>query len=271
MFRSTIRFILSRYPWLLRPFANHRWRRSIDRTISSGEFDPAPNCCVHFPDYERSDASRHIPLIFHQTSRTTIVPPRYRGNRDRLVNLHPTPPWQHQYWTDEDIIEFVKRHFPHYLRPFQLLPKPIMRVDIFRYMLLSIHGGVYADLDFRLFKPIDDVIADCTLLLPAESDNQTSQNFLAQHFLASCPGHVFWEDCLKACLERSEEAILACSDPLVATGPIFVTRVWRNNPEKYGAKITKRVFLAPPTGYWFSGLSMPELSYGVHECHGTWR
>ena len=96
-------------------------------------------------------------------------------------------------WTDEEIFAFVQENFPQYWESFQLLPKQIMRVDMFRYMVLLAQGGVYSDLDFDMYKPIDDLIADHALLLPAESDNISRKNFLAQHFLASCPGHVLWQ------------------------------------------------------------------------------
>ena len=199
------------------------------------------------------------------------IPAYLQSSREETIRLHPAPAWQHHLWTDDEIFSFVRETFPHYWKPFSQLPKNIMRIDIFRYMLLWDRGGVYADLDFHLHKPIDDLISDCTLVLPAESENVNSISYCGQHFLASCPKHVFWEDCLKACLERPESEILSQQDPIEVTGPNFVTRIWRANREKYKAKIPMRVYLAPPTGYMYSGMPLPALSYGIHECHGTWR
>jgi mannosyltransferase OCH1-like enzyme len=271
MRRSIISFLGKRCPWLLRLFLQRRWQREIERASNSGEFISDPDKLVHFSDYERSNLTRHIPLIFHQTWRTSQVPQFWRSNRDAVTRLHPTPPWEHRLWTDDEIAEFVAKHFPQNQKAFHLLPKPIMRIDMFRYMVLWVHGGVYADLDFRLFKPVDDLIADCTLLIPAESDNSAYHSFCGQYFLASCAQHPLWEDCVKTCLDCPTETILAYDDPLAATGPEFVTKVWRRDPEKYRAKIPMRVYLGPPSSYWYSGISPPALSYGIHQCHGTWR
>jgi inositol phosphorylceramide mannosyltransferase catalytic subunit len=271
MHTSAIRFLRTRHPWLLRPFAQRHWRRKIDRAIHSGGFVPETEQLVHFADYERSQAERRIPLIFHQTWRVLSVPRSCRHNRQLVLRLHPSPPWEHRFWVDADIPGFVRQFFPQYWEPFQLLPKVIMRIDMFRYMLLWTYGGVYADTDFCLFKPIDDLIADCTLLLPAESDDPSFRSFLGQHFLASCPQHVFWKDCIDACLDQPANTISAYDNPLIATGPILVTRVWRSNPDKYRAKIPMRVYLAPPTEYAYIGETVPKLAYGIHECRGTWR
>jgi mannosyltransferase OCH1-like enzyme len=254
----------------VRPFLLHRQRKKIAKAIASGQFQTEPAEVAHFVDYERAGPGRQIPKIFHQTWRSTELPVYFRGNRQRVLDLHPSPPWQHQFWTDDEINRFVAGNFPQYWDAFQRLPRMIMRVDMFRYMALAVYGGVYADLDFRMFKPIDDMIADCALLLPGENDDYTQENFIGQHVLASCPGHEFWYDILKECLDQPAEVIARYEEPLDTTGPYFVTRMWRRHYQSYGAKIPMRIFLATPTDD-FSGMTMPEESYGVHECSGTWR
>ena len=37
--------------------------------------------------------------------------------------------------------------------------KPVQKADIFRYIVLMVHGGVYADIDVTCVRPVDQWIA----------------------------------------------------------------------------------------------------------------
>ena len=57
--------------------------------------------------------------------------------------------WEVRRWTDESMVEFVKEHFPRDVAMFRSFPTGVFRADTFRYMLMSVIGGVYADLDME--------------------------------------------------------------------------------------------------------------------------
>lgn len=62
--------------------------------------------------------------------------------------------WLHVLWTDADAEEFVTQRAPHWFVPtYELYMHPIQRVDVFRYILLLVWGGVYADLDNECLAP----------------------------------------------------------------------------------------------------------------------
>jgi mannosyltransferase OCH1-like enzyme len=185
----------------------------------------------------------------------------------RIRVLHPT--WEYRLWTDDDIDHFVRAHFSHYVDAFFALPKKIMRIDVFRYMLMFVHGGVYIDLDYELFKPIEAFVQDCDLLLPAEDDNVDAPNHLAQQLLASAPGHIFWADVIRSVLELPPGQIQRLADPVNDTGPHLVTRVHRRNPSRYAAKVPRRNFFCPEACP--HSTPIPKEAYGIHHCAATWR
>jgi len=221
-----------------------------------------PEKRLHCDEY-RFD--KGIPRIIHQTWKTGKLPRKFVKNQEAILALHPR--WEYRLWTDKDIDVFVDTHFPSLSSKFQALPLKIMKIDMFRYMLMYVHGGVYVDLDYKFFKPLDAWVADCDLLIPAENDNVNAPNFLGQGLLASCPEHLFWQDVIKEVFDRTAEELWRLVDPVDDTGPHLITRVFKRNPERYGIKISKRVFFCPPP----RGRPIPEESYGIHECAGTWR
>ena len=268
-------------PWALEPIYVRRRRAELRRRIESGHYDPDPERPVHF-NYERASPGRSIPHVWHQTWQTGLitgdappsagepqVPEAFRDNVADLKALHPT--WRHEFWGNARMEPLVREHFPQYWDAFAALPKVILQADVFRYMLLWVHGGVYADLDVLARKPHDALVDDCALLLPAETDETAAMPFVGQHLLGSCPRHEFWLDLLREALDRPTEEVRAYADPLEATGPKLVTRVWRAGRERYRAKIPRMVYLCVPPWLLHPKFEVPNAAYSVHACLGTWR
>ncbi|KAI9184423.1 hypothetical protein H9P43_003476 [Blastocladiella emersonii ATCC 22665] len=57
-------------------------------------------------------------------------------------------------WRDADADALVREHFPHLASLYAALPKPVMRADWLRLMILAVVGGVYADIDACPLKPV---------------------------------------------------------------------------------------------------------------------
>jgi len=274
-FRGTVRaglqWVDRTAPWAGLVLRRARTRAWLRREIRSGRYLPTPPFVSHYADYEHSAASDRIPRRWHATWKSSDLPDEFRRNFERLRELHPAPAWTHRVWSDDEIMDFAQTHYPDRKDAFEALPKHIMRVDLFRYMVMFVQGGVYSDLDVWMFRSIDELLADARLVLAAETDVVTDPNFIAQHFLSSVPGHPFWEDLLHAALDRPLDAIRGYGDPVSATGPVFVTRIWRASAAKYRAKVVPRVCLCPPAMLRRQGFTLPSQCYGIHECVGTWR
>ena len=43
--------------------------------------------------------------------------------------------------------DFVKTEWPQYWETYAIMPHPVMRADLFRYLILLRYGGIYTDVD----------------------------------------------------------------------------------------------------------------------------
>jgi mannosyltransferase OCH1-like enzyme len=160
-----------------------------------------------------------IPRIIHQTWRTRSIPRRWRRWQRTWIDHHPG--WEYRLWTDDDIRELVGSRFARIAPLLAALPQPIMRVDAFRVLLLLAHGGVYVDLDYECLKPIDPLLAGRACVIATEPYEHArllyGLDWLPSNaFLASLPGHPFWEHYLR-CISA---AGTPGHDPVSATGPL---------------------------------------------------
>ncbi|KAI8807970.1 nucleotide-diphospho-sugar transferase [Cladochytrium replicatum] len=96
-----------------------------------------------------------IPLIIHQiwiSKNENEVPSDVQESIDSWKKMNPDA--LHITWGGADIQSFVELHFSNFADMFAALPLPVMKADLFRYMVLSIYGGVYSDTDTRSLKPV---------------------------------------------------------------------------------------------------------------------
>ncbi|MFH1152863.1 MAG: glycosyltransferase [Pseudomonadota bacterium] len=220
-----------------------------------------------------------IPKILHQTWKDEDLPPDLETFRRTWQNHHSD--WTHCLWTDSDIREFLRTHYAWFLPIYDRYPEHIMRVDAVRYFILFHYGGVYADLDFECLRPVDPLLDHGQVVLGLEPrahqemhfpDKKGLKHSICNAFMASVPGHPFWEHVFKQ-LVASHRA----PGPLDATGPFFLTRAH----ESYGAKDT--ITLVSPDQLYpissqkpWSGIDpavraeIAKQAYAVHHWRGTW-
>ncbi|GMF07026.1 hypothetical protein B5S31_g4649 [[Candida] boidinii] len=69
------------------------------------------------------------------------------------------PTYKYNLLTDAEILDHLRLHFketvPEVLEAFEMLPEKIIRSDFSRYLMIFLNGGVYADVDTDLEKPVD--------------------------------------------------------------------------------------------------------------------
>jgi alpha 1,6-mannosyltransferase len=78
------------------------------------------------------------------------------------------PSYFHLLWNDTDIDLFVRHFYPGQYQRFSRLPKPVLKADLFRYMVLNSIGGVYADVDTICLRDVDNWIQPDKELQPWE-------------------------------------------------------------------------------------------------------
>ncbi|MEX3007447.1 glycosyltransferase [Hoeflea sp. TYP-13] len=165
-----------------------------------------------------------IPRIIHQTWRDENIPDKYRELVDSWKSQHPG--WTYRLWTDKDLDRLIAENCPDFLDQFRAYGNPVQRADAGRYMILYMHGGVYADLDTLCHKPFDLLCNEERIVLahePAEHFDahckvRNLDHVLFNGIIASPKGHPFWVMMLeemKRC--RYARNVLDTTGPLVLT------------------------------------------------------
>jgi mannosyltransferase OCH1-like enzyme len=219
-----------------------------------------------------------IPRVIHQTYKTKNLPEDLLHWHGKVIKLHPN--WQVHLWTDEDNLRLVEEHFPHLLEAYNKLPYTIMRVDMVRYMYMVVYGGIYVDLDYELFSPLDSIIEGHELILPLSREKQgkdfySTSIIIGNCIFASAPGHLFWYDVLDTFHKHPPvEHFSNKMDILKLTGPEFISKIYFQNPGKYHAFLPKKNVFHPDILYAAQPDYEKELAgkgtLGLHHCKESW-
>lgn len=120
------------------------------------------------PLYSR-DPNRLIPRIVHQTWFENLSREKY-PNMSRLVESFKRSGWEYKFYSDDDAANFLSTHFPAEVRQaYDALRPGAFKADLFRYCVLLIHGGIYADVDIMLESSLDASVApDVGFMVPVD-------------------------------------------------------------------------------------------------------
>ena len=94
-----------------------------------------------------------IPKIIHQTWIDENIPAKNRFCVQSWKRLNPD--YEYKFWTNEILIRFVEKEYPHYLNLLWKFKLGIQLADFFRLLILYHYGGIYVDIDFECLKPIN--------------------------------------------------------------------------------------------------------------------
>ena len=127
------------------------------------------------PPLFQRDPSRLIPRIIHQTWFENVTQEKY-PNMSRLVESFKQSGFDYRFYTDDSAGDFLSTHFPPEAREaFDILLPGAFKADLFRYCLLLIYGGVYADIDVLLESNLNAVVApDIGFMVPLDEVRGTN-------------------------------------------------------------------------------------------------
>lgn len=131
------------------------------------------------------DSLHPIPKIIHQLFPTKDLPEALANNVAKIKSINPD--WEHRIYDHDDRIKYIKEHYGNeMLTYYERINSEYgaARADLFRYLLLYKHGGVYLDIKSTVTAPFNEVIQ--------ESDRYIITNsgpIFASHFteLANTP------------------------------------------------------------------------------------
>lgn len=146
------------------------------------------------PPRFRKDASRNIPKLIHQTWFEPVTPDKY-PNMSRLVASWQKSGWGYTFYDDDTAAEFLSEHFPPQVRQaYDAILPGAFKADLFRYCVLLIKGGIYADMDVLLESNLDVAIdKDVGFMTPMDEPgiHVGARSCLWNGLLAVAPGHPF--------------------------------------------------------------------------------
>lgn len=160
-----------------------------------------------------SQTVQKIPRIIHQTSKSAAL--ELQEFETCVINREMNPEYEYRFHTDKDVQQFVQTHFPDKANLFESVLPGAFRADLFRYMVLYIHGGVYMDCKsstitpLRQFMPSDATMVSFLDWLPGT---------IQISFLAATPRHPVIEKCLHLAFDRISRREYG-KNPLDITGP----------------------------------------------------
>ena len=197
-----------------------------------------------------------IPKILHQTYSSRALPENILENVKRIRAMNPS--WDYRFYDESDRTLFIKDEYGvQMLKYYRKISQEYRaaRADLFRYLVLYRHGGVYLDVKSTATRPLDKVVmsTDCFLLshwkntrggpypgwgLHPELKNLEHGEF-QQWFIVSVPGHPF----LQAIIENVLGNLDRYTPGLHRTGAWAVFRV--TGPIAYSLAIAPLLHEAP--------------------------
>jgi len=120
--------------------------------------------------------------------------------------LHHNPEWTHGYMSGPDRENFFKDNFSEEVyQTYLAMPLGVMKAGLWRFAILYINGGVYADMDTHCQTPISTWLnEDYDLVLDIEGDT----SWYATQVIAAKKGHPFLMDAINLCVERARDGII---------------------------------------------------------------
>ena len=107
---------------------------------------------LNYPFYTEAYESYVTPYIW-QTYRTKNLPEQAETARETWISKNPD--WKCELYDDADIDKYIKKTWSSKMyKFFKDLPVGVMKADLWRYLILKTHGGVYSDIDSECLKPI---------------------------------------------------------------------------------------------------------------------
>jgi mannosyltransferase OCH1-like enzyme len=193
-----------------------------------------------------------IPPIVHQTWKSDDLP---RSLKECCASWKRfNPDFDYRFYDDRSCAAFIYAKYPDLAQLYESLPLPILRADLFRYLIVYSFGGLYADIDMECLRPIDRFLSLDGAIFSIEarltSIRQRELGYRHPYQIANCifaseAGHPFLRRVIDraVALLRSQQAITPASVEDI-TGPRMLTRLfYEGAPQR--TRILKQIYWIP--------------------------
>lgn len=155
---------------------------------------------------------------------------------------HLNPDWTHGYMSGQDREDFFRTEFGgEVFDTYMKYPLGVMKAGLWRFAILYVHGGIYADLDTECVNPISTWFRpEYDMILDIERDTP----WYATQVIAASRGHKFLEDAINMAVERARDGIVEqqhmvhyYTDVTMFTDSLFKSM---NISDGYSGKLSER-------------------------------
>lgn len=154
-----------------------------------------------------------IPKLFFQTFKTDTFSEQFQRIPDSWKEKNPN--YEYRFFKDSDCDAFMKANFDE--RTYNAYKKIIpgaYKADMWRYAVLYVHGGVYADLDTICLNPIDNFLTPEIEFMTVVDFNYNpyeGKHNLFNTWIASVPKHDILKNCIQHIVYNIENNVIPLS------------------------------------------------------------
>lgn len=147
-----------------------------------------------------------IPKTIWQTYETKIEDLPLNAKEGLGTWQYLNPDWTHGYMSGQDREDFFRTEFDkEVFDTYMKMPLGVMKAGLWRFGILYIYGGVYADLDTECVVSIDNWLdPQYDMIVDLEGDTP----WYATQVIAAAKGHKFLENALNMAVERARNGIV---------------------------------------------------------------
>ncbi len=220
-----------------------------------------------------------IPKVLHQTWKTRQLPAEFAGFHRSWQCCHPD--WQFRIYDDADCRQLVAAHYPTLLGLYDAYPTNVQRADLFRYLVVHLQGGVYADVDMECLKPLGPLLDGRTCVLGIEATFgdylRRRQGYLEPYRVANCifaakARHPFFSLLIERLPRIEPDQPLSHALVEDTTGPRFLTRLYQAEHQRFDdITLLPQIHWIPPMRpAWPDCFPFNIHIYCKHHFAGTW-
>lgn len=162
-----------------------------------------------------------IPRTIWQTYKTQQLPARARECQQ---SWKAQTDCEYHFLDDNQIKQFIRREMPpRVFKVFEALPLGVMKADLWRYCVVYVKGGIYADIDSMALQPLSawNILPQHKFVFGLENDVH-----FCQWTFASVPGHPILKAVINLVVAECEKGVDTSDEHFVHhhTGPGIWTR-----------------------------------------------
>jgi hypothetical protein len=170
---------------------------------------------------------KKIPRLIMQTG--YMVKDNTRAWNTTRSFLCANPGYRYVFYDNHDCLQFMREHFPDYVKDYLRLRPGAFRADLFRYCFLYMHGGCYFDHKLICRTPIENILRDDDeLVLCADWDYIYDPDSLGDLYNAVIlvkPQHPLMKTAIEECIHNIRQR-LYLDGAFSITGPTLLKRCY---------------------------------------------